>query len=249
MLITDPISDPFFNLAAEEFLLKEVRRPLLRLWRSSRSVVIGRHQIPDAEVNKAIAETNGVPILRRLSGGGAVYHDMGNVNFTLVTDRIPFGGINFDLLMTPIVAALNLIGVPAEHVGRGDLRLEGKKISGDAIYLWKGCTLHHGTLLFNADLDLLDALLDVPDDGQQRPKSIRSVRSPVINIESACKGRFADIDAFMNSFGKALSTFLAQNPLDIRHFTDEEKKRINEIADAIYRRPEWNESGKLPQTV
>lgn len=247
MLIVDSTSDPWFNLAAEEFLLKEVRRPLLRIWRSSKSVVIGRHQIPEAEVNLDLAAKNGVPILRRLSGGGAVYHDMGNVNFTLVTNRIPFGGVNFELLMAPIVAALNLIGVPARHVGRGDLRLEEKKISGDAIYLWKGCSLHHGTLLFNADLDMLDALLDVRDDGKQRPKSIRSVRSPVTNIENTCKGRFADIEAFMSAFGKALSTLLAQDPHETRIFTDEEKKRINEIADATYRRPEWNESGKLPQ--
>jgi lipoate---protein ligase len=245
MLIIDPSNDPYFNLAAEEFLLRETEGPAFRLWRSSPSVVIGRHQIPEIEVDTSLAARLGTPILRRLSGGGAVYHDMGNVNFTIVSSSTPSFGMNYELLLTPIVAALNLIGVPARHVGRGDLRLGEAKISGGAFYLWKGRMLHHGTLLFDADLNTLNVLLNVKEDKKARPKSVRSVRSPVTNINAVCNGRFANIEEFMKAFCNALAPMLGDNPASARPFTDGEKKRIGEIADATYRRPEWNESGRL----
>lgn len=245
MFITDPASDPYFNLAAEEYLLREVEKPLLRLWRSSPSVVIGRHQIPSIEVNLDVAAKMNVPVLRRLSGGGAVYHDSGNVNYSLISKIPDCSRLNFDLLLAPIVASLNLIGVHATHVGRGDLRLEGAKISGSSFYLWRGFSLHHGTLLFDADLATLESLLDVKDDGVARPRSVRSIRSPVTNIKDACKGRFEDTEAFMRAFGNALVPMLGENPAKARSFNDAEKKRIGEIADATYRRPDWNADGVI----
>lgn len=200
MVIVDAATDPYFNLAAEEFILREMPKPVLRLWRSDKCVIIGRHQLPDLEVNLAEAEKAGVPILRRLSGGGAVYHDLGNVNFTLVSRNPAQNGMSFDLFTAPVIAALNLVGFPATKGARGDIFLGDAKVSGSAYYLWRGYMLHHGTLLFDSDLSALEALLDVPDADARGRRSVRSVRSPVANLGTAFAGRYADTVEFPRRF-------------------------------------------------
>jgi lipoate---protein ligase len=242
MLIHDPATDPFQNLAAEEFLLREVTEPVLRLWRSGSCVVVGRHQIPCVEVNIIEAARRNVPVVRRLSGGGAVYHDLGNVNFTIIRPLERGEGIDFNRMLAPIVAALNQMGFAATHAGRGDVRLDGKKISGNAAYLWRGRILHHGTLLFDADLGALEALLDVPAGGAiWQAKSVQSIRSRVVNIrDAACAARFADAGAFADAFMMTLAPMLGEDAAGARAFTDAEKARIWEIALATYQTPEWN---------
>ena len=246
MFLADLSSDPYCNLAAEEFLLKEADKPVFRLWRNDPCVVVGRHQIIDLEVNRDVAARMGVPILRRLSGGGAVYHDQGNVNFTMISRLANMKGMDFDILTSPIVAALNLIGIPAQHGGRGDVILDGGKISGCAFYLWRGYVLHHGTMLFDADLSALESLLDLRADEKERPKSIRSVRSRVTNIKRACPGLFPDVESFQRAFGRSLATLLGEAAGDAHVFSQAEKDRIAEIARTMYRTPDWNEYGKMP---
>jgi lipoate---protein ligase len=237
MLILDPATDPFFNLAAEEFLLREADGPVLRLWRNAPCVVIGRHQIPCREADVALASRRGVPVLRRLSGGGAVYHDLGNVNFTVIRPLARGEGVDFDRLLVPVVAALRSLGVIVTHAGRGDVRFGGAKISGNAAYLWKGRILHHGTLLFDADTATLDALLDPPAGAQRTGKGIRSVRSTVANLRAATGGRFADAWDFAKAVAGQLSGDSGDAP---RAFTDEEKAKIEALATRVSRTPEWN---------
>jgi len=238
MLIFDPTTDPFFNLAADEFLLREVSEPVLRIWRSSPCVVVGRHQIPCVEVNVVAAFRRGVPILRRLSGGGAVYHDFGNVNFTIVAPVTKGQGIDFARMLAPIAAALNAMGVAAEYAGRGDLRLNGKKISGNSAYLWKGRVLHHGTLLYDADLDALEALLDVCVEGITG-KSVRSARSVVTNLHDS-DPRHGDAPGFAAAFLNKLAPLLGFDPSSAREFSPAENLRIKEIARMTYATNEWN---------
>lgn len=241
MLIFDPATDPAFNLAAEEFLLKETEGPVLRLWRNDACVVIGRHQIPCMEVNVTEAARLGIPVVRRLSGGGAVYHDPGNLNFSVFGPVS--GGIDFDRLLTPLVRALDLMGIKAEHVGRGDVRLNGSKISGNAAYLWRGRLLHHGTLLYDASLDALEGLLEVRKDAGWKARGTPSVRSPVVNIATLTDGRFGDCIQFANALADVLAPMLGEKSGRGRSFTESERERIAEIAAERYRRLDWNLGG------
>jgi lipoate---protein ligase len=247
MLILDPATDPVFNLAADEFLLCEVSEPVLRIWRSSPCVVIGRHQIPCVEADVALAARLGVPVLRRLSGGGAVYHDMGNVNFTIV-GNLPKGlGIDFARMLQPIAAALGEMGVAAQYAGRGDLRVSGRKISGNSAYLWKGRVLHHGTLLFDADLDTLESLLEVRG-GNVSGKSIRSVKSAVTNLRPLLTA-YGNAWDFATAFARKLAPLLNIDPASAREFSTAEKSRITEIVRARYVAPEWNLGASPDYTI
>ncbi len=235
MLILDPETDPVFNLAAEEYILRELDGPVIRLWRNRPCIVMGRHQIPCMELNLPLADELGVPFLRRISGGGTVYHDLGNLNFSLIAPLEKGLGMDFERQLGPILAALTRLGLGVEHVGRGEVRMGGRKISGNAAYLWQGRCLHHGTLLFDADLGRLHELLDSPGVGDWTARSVRSVRSPVTHIASEARGLFANIDAFT----KALAAELCKGEQG-RSFSPAERQRIGEIAACRYATREWN---------
>ena len=172
--------DADYNLAFEEYVLnRQCADSLLILWQNDRSVIIGKNQNTFAEVNLPYAEENGIAIVRRMTGGGAVYHDLGNINYSLICNATePF---DFRDTLQPILATLHSIGVPAEQSGRNDLILNGKKISGTAACISGGRMLCHGTLLFDTDLDAMAAVLAV-DAEKLTAKGIRSVRSRVSNI-------------------------------------------------------------------
>ena len=238
MLIFDPTTDPFFNLAADEFLLRETDEPVLRIWRSSPSVVIGRHQIPCVEANVVEAFHRGIPILRRISGGGAVYHDSNNINFTIVRPLAKGEGVDFANLLAPVAAVLNEMGLSVEYSGRGDLRLGGKKISGNSAYLWKGRILHHGTLLFDADLDVLEVLLNVRGEGWEG-RSVRSVKSAVTNL-AGLVSRYGTATDFADDFAGRLAPSLGINRFSARSFDEAERRGIAALSREKYETPAWN---------
>jgi lipoate-protein ligase A len=174
-------ADPYFNLAAEEYFLKNFQEDFFMLWRSKPSVVVGKHQNALAEINHEFVRKSQIPVARRLSGGGTVFHDPGNVNFTFIRNVKDISEVNFKVFTVPVVAALKKLGVEAYTTGRNDLLIDGRKISGNAEHVHKNRVLHHGTLLFDSHLEALKGALKV-DLTKFEDKAVQSNRSEVTNI-------------------------------------------------------------------
>ena len=181
LCINQPNSDPYFNLAAEEYFLKSFQEDFFMLWRSRPSVVVGKHQNALAEINHEFVRNHQIPVARRLSGGGTVFHDPGNVNFTFIRNVKDISEVNFKVFTVPVIEALKKLGVEAYTTGRNDLLIEGKKISGNAEHVHKNRVLHHGTLLFDSHLEALKGALKV-DLSKFEDKAVQSNRSEVTNI-------------------------------------------------------------------
>jgi lipoate-protein ligase A len=188
-------NDPYYNLAFEEYLFSETDDDVFMLWQNEPCVVIGKNQNAYAEVNIDKAKESGIKIVRRITGGGAVYHDLGNVNYTFISSRKAEGGIDFAYFTEPIIEALASMGIAAELSGRNDLLAEGKKFSGNAQHSSGTRTLHHGTLLYNSDLSVLSSVLNV-DEEKIRSKGIKSTRSRVINLSELVADK-TDVDGFI----------------------------------------------------
>ena len=176
-------TDPAFNLALEQYVFDTLAAEdeFFLLWQNRDSVILGRHQCPAGEINRPYVEAHGIPVVRRLSGGGAVYHDLGNLNYTFVRTACEPERLDFRLFCQPVLEALRELGLDAEADGRNDMTLEGKKFSGTAQYLRDGRVMHHGTLLFDTDLGKMAAALGAPG-GKMASKGIRSVPSRVTNL-------------------------------------------------------------------
>ncbi len=181
LCIHQPSTDPYFNLAAEEYFLKNFREDFFMLWRSRPSVVVGKHQNALAEISHEFVQKNRIPVARRLSGGGTVFHDPGNVNFTFIRNVEKISEVNFKIFTVPVVEALKKLGVEAYTTGRNDLLIDGKKISGNAEHVHKNRVLHHGTLLYDSHLEVLKGALKA-DLSRFEDKAVQSNRSEVTNI-------------------------------------------------------------------
>lgn len=193
--------DPWLNLALEEYLLDNVRENqiLLYLWRNDSTVVLGKNQNAWKECDWKLLESEGGKLSRRLSGGGAVYHDLGNLNFTFIMDRKLY---DLTAQSKVILEALKALGIEGEYTGRNDLTFQGKKFSGNAFYFREHAAYHHGTLLVHTDFSRLTRYLKVSEDKIQS-KGIGSVRSRVINLAEIRKElRMEDlVESIEDSFG------------------------------------------------
>ncbi|WP_298844175.1 lipoate--protein ligase [Clostridium sp.] len=180
-IITSSTFDPWYNLALEEFLLNHVRENeiILYLWQNDNTVVVGKNQNCWKECKCRELEMNGGKLARRLSGGGAVYHDLGNLNFTFVMDKELY---DLEKQLMVIIEAIKNVGIEAEFSGRNDITVNGKKFSGNAFYYTKNTVLHHGTLLINSDFSKLAAYLQVSKE-KIKSKGVESVQSRVINLK------------------------------------------------------------------
>lgn len=178
LIIDNPNTNPYFNIATESYLLKNSSKDIFMLWQNEPSVIIGRHQNVDAEVNSGFALDNNIKIARRISGGGAVYHDLGNINLTFIERHT-----NFDFAKYPkmIIGFLNTLGINATEDRRFGLEIDGLKISGSAQYIYKDVSLFHATMLFSTNLEILNKVLRKGNNIEKR-KYIKSVYSPVTNI-------------------------------------------------------------------
>ncbi|WP_340111499.1 lipoate--protein ligase [Maribellus mangrovi] len=174
-------TNPFFCLAAEEYLLKSFSEDIFMLWQSENTVVVGKHQNALGEINYPFVRGNEITVARRISGGGTVFHDAGNVNFSFIKNVSSPAEISFRMFTKPVVEALSKLGVLATTSGRNDLLIEGLKISGNAEHVYKNRVLHHGTLLFDSDLENLGQAIKVVP-GKYEGKAVQSNRSKVANI-------------------------------------------------------------------
>ena len=183
--LNNPSTDPWYNLSFDEYCLEQYPSDdrFFYLWRNRPSVIVGLNQNVYAEVNLDYLDAQGICLVRRSTGGGAVYHDLQNLNYTLVGRGVS---------PEPVVEALRRLGVPAELSGRNDIFVEGRKVSGYARRVWRDRELIHGTLMYDVDLDTLARALDVPGS-KLAVKGVASVRSRVANLKEYLPG-FASLD-------------------------------------------------------
>lgn len=175
-------TNPHYNLALEEYLLKKTVRDVLLLYINQPSIIIGKHQIPCKEINPECLMQNQVLIARRISGGGTVYHDDGNINFSIIKTADYGKQVNFRLYSGYIVDYLKTLGLNPVFNERNNILLNGKKISGNAEFIYKNRVLHHGTLLYNSNLDALNDYIHNKNASFYSSKAVLSVNSDVTNI-------------------------------------------------------------------
>lgn len=235
LYIIDNHIDPYWNLAAEEYLLKHISEPVFRLWRNSDSIIIGQYQNALAEIDLDYVKANNIKVVRRMTGGGAVFHDLGNLNFTFIEPHTKSEESNamFRRFTAPIVEALNSLGVKAYLEGRNDLLIDGRKFSGNAMCISNGRVLQHGTLLFCASMNNLGAAL------KSRPekfigKAVQSNVSRVTNISEHLSGQM-NIDEFQKYLGEYICK-------DVTPYTYSEAdlEAIEKLKNEKYGLDSWN---------
>ncbi|SEM90136.1 lipoate-protein ligase [Terribacillus saccharophilus] len=239
------ITDPRINLAIEEYVLKNFGKDdtYLLFYINEPSIIIGRNQNTIEEINTKYVDDNGIKVVRRLSGGGAVYHDMGNLNFSFITQDDGNSFQDFAKFTKPVTDALNKLGVPAELKGRNDLLVGERKISGNAQFSTRGLMFSHGTLMYDSEIEHVVSALKVKKE-KIESKGIKSIRSRVANISE-----FMDNKIPMDEFKEILLRYIfdVKDTKDVPRYklTEEDWKAIHKISEERYQKWEWN-YGKSP---
>lgn len=239
------ITDPYINLAIEEYVLNNFGEEdtYLLFYVNQPSIIIGRNQNTIEEINTKYVEENNIKVVRRLSGGGAVYHDEGNLNFSFITKDDGNSFHNFTKFTEPVVKALNALNVPAALEGRNDLVAGGRKISGNAQFTTRGRMFSHGTLMLDSEIEHVVSALNVNAE-KIKSKGIKSIRSRVANIVE-----FLDEKMTMDQFKEHLLKFLfnVDDVKDVPRYelTEEDWNNIHKISEERYQKWEWN-YGKSP---
>lgn len=239
------ITDPRINLAIEEYILRNMdieKDDYLLFYINQPSIIIGKNQNTIEEINTDYVEENGIIVVRRLSGGGAVYHDLNNLNFSFLTKDDGNSFHNYKKFTQPVVDALAKLGVNAELSGRNDILAEGRKVSGNAQYSTRGRMFSHGTLMFNTDVDAVASALKVKKD-KIESKGIKSVRSRVGNISDYLKEPMT-VEQFRMEILKSI--FGGEENIQYYNLTDEDWEKIHQISKERYQTWEWN-YGKSPR--
>jgi lipoate---protein ligase len=239
-------TNPYYNLALEQFVFGKPgeENDCFMLWQNNNSIIIGRHQNTLEEIDSEFVKENNITVARRLSGGGAVYHDMGNLNFTFITAADKQKGLDFSAFCEPIRKALCSFGVPVELSGRNDMTVEGKKFSGNAQYIKDGKVMHHGTILYDSDLQVLSRALK-PGSDKIESRGIKSVKSRVTNIRPYMK-----IDMPVTDFWAALKNYFYE-AFDMREsaLAGEHMAEVEKLKEDIYSQWSWNYGNSPPYSV
>jgi len=235
LFINSQNTDPFINLAAEEYLLKKKEEDIFMLWISTPSVVIGKHQNAFAEINYDFIKKNGIDVARRLSGGGTVYHDEGNLNFTWIKNGEPGKLVDFKKFINPVIDFLKTININAVFGERNEILVNNCKISGNAEHIFKNRTLHHGTLLFETNLDKLRKSLSV-NDKKYYDKAVKSVPHKVTNIKE-----FLDKNIKINQFRTNLFDYIrnVNNSGSVYEFNASEIRTIENLKNQKFKQWDW----------
>ncbi|GAB3060396.1 lipoate--protein ligase [Virgibacillus ainsalahensis] len=239
------ITDPMINLAIEEYILENFgeKDTYLLFYVNKPSIIIGRNQNSVEEINTEYVDKNGIKVVRRLSGGGAVYHDEQNLNFSFITKDDGESFQNFKKFTQPIVDALNKLGVPAEMHGRNDLAVEGRKISGNAMFSTRGRMFSHGTLMLDSEIENVVSALNVRKE-KIESKGIKSVRSRVANISEYLEEKIT-VEEFKEIILRHVFEVEDLSEVPQYKLTDEDWEKIHQISKDRYQKWEWN-YGKSP---
>lgn len=228
-ILTLGSTDPFFNLSAEEYLLREKSEDFFLLWRNEPCIVIGKNQVAADEINPDYVSARSLPVVRRMTGGGAVYHDAGNLNFSFIQNGEP----NRAALCGPVIEVLRSLGVEAELSGRNDITVDGRKVSGTAMCSHGGRSLFHGTLLISTDLEAMSEALK-PDETKLIGHGVKSVRSRVANLSEYTKEVSPDI------IGAMLTGYMTERGGEIYELGESDIEAIEKLRDSKYSTDEWN---------
>lgn len=244
-LILNDNNDPAVNLALEEYCVRnlDVENEIYMLFYINEpSIIIGKHQNTIEEINKKYVDDKGIKVVRRISGGGAVYHDFGNLNFSFITKYSPEFFHNFEKFTKPVVETLREMGVDAELSGRNDIVAGGKKISGNAQFTNLKSMFSHGTLLFNSNLNDVVQALNVKAE-KIESKGIKSIRSRVANISE-----FLDESMTINEFKERItnSIFKEYESLPLYILNEKEWEHVHKLSEQKYKTWEWN-FGRSPE--
>lgn len=236
-------TNPFYNLAFEEYVLTHCFDDnYLILWQNDNTIVVGQNQNTVAEINADFVKDHNINVVRRTTGGGAVYHDMGNLNYSFIADGGEIDKLSFERFTRPIVDCLTKLGLDAKASGRNDILVSEKKVSGTAQRVYKGRVLHHGTLLFDANPAFIAGALNA-NEVKFRGKASKSVRARIGNIRDFLPD---DKDMDMQEFWQYLkNTLLSENSEDTP-LTPEDLDSINKLYEEKYNTWEWN-YGRSPK--
>lgn len=233
--------DPAYNLAFEEYVqAHRLTGNYLILWQNRNAVIIGRNQNAEEEINSAFVKEHNIKVIRRNTGGGAVYHDMGNLNYSFITDAGDLSQRSAQLFTQPVVRALKALGLDAAASGRNDILVSDRKVSGTAQHIIRGRILHHGTLLFESNPEMIAGALN-PDPAKFQSKSVKSVRSRVGNIRA-----FLPADMTLQGFWDYLKIALAEDGIIPTSLSGNELMEIEKLKAEKYDTWDWN-FGRSPK--
>lgn len=241
MLCIDLTStDPFFNLAVDEYLLKNSMEEFLILGINDTCAVIGKHQSPHVETDTKFVYEHHIPVIRRISGGGTVFHDRGNLNFSFIFNSDEGKQVNFRKYTSPIISFLRSAGINAEFEGKNDLTLGGLKISGNAEHVLRNRVLHHGTLLYDSDLEMLNGAIRTKTE-KYKTRAVASNRSSVTNIRAKIRKHQEDPGNTIDFKSLMKKWFLKNYPESKPAFLSaDDNIKIMSLAEGKYRTWEWN---------
>ncbi|KHD45149.1 lipoate--protein ligase [Streptococcus hongkongensis] len=242
--IVNKSNNPAYNIALEAYVFRELTSEdeIFILWINEPAIIIGKHQNTIQEINKEYTDEHGIHVCRRLSGGGAVYHDLNNLNYTIISNKSEEGAFDFKTFSQPVIATLADLGVKAEFTGRNDLEIDGKKFCGNAQAYYKGRMMHHGCLLFDVDMSVLGDALKVSKD-KIESKGIKSVRARVTNILNELPEKIT-----VNEFSDKILEKMKETYPDMTEYvlSEDELAKIQESADTQFGTWDWT-YGKAPE--
>jgi len=235
LLVYRPFTDPYFNIAAEEYFVKHASEDMCMLWINEPSVIIGKHQNAFAEINYPFVQENKIPVIRRISGGGAVYHDTGNVNFTFIKKTDKANQVDFSQFTTIIIKFIQSFGLEVNVSKRNSLFIGNRKFSGHAEHIFHDRVLHHGTILFDTDLVTLQQSLN--PEKEYPGKAMVSVRNDVMNLAPLLPESI-DIHHFIDKFIFWLLEFYPGSK--IHEMQTNEMEAIQLLSESKYKTWKWN---------
>lgn len=242
--IVNKSNNPAYNIALEAYAFRELlsEDEIFILWINEPAIIIGKHQNTIQEINKEYIDAHGIHVARRLSGGGAVYHDLNNLNYTIISNKSEEGAFDFKTFSQPVIETLADLGVKAEFTGRNDLEINGKKFCGNAQAYYKGRMMHHGCLLFDVDMTVLGDALKVSKD-KIESKGIKSVRARVTNIIDELPEKIT-----VNEFSDKILAKMKETYPDMIEYvlSEDELAKIQKSADEQFGNWDWV-YGKAPE--